>query len=313
MLTVQDTTFAEDAWQKSLLNTWVPNEINMHQDVVQWRGQELTAGERRIVERSLGFFATADSLVANNIVLATADRFEQYPSIHRYLIRQAYEESLHTMSYQHCIESLSMDEGAIYNMYNEIPSVAEKAEWAIKHTAALERSDRDQDVLDNLVSYYAVVEGVYFYAGFAQVLSLGRRNLMSGTSEQFQYILRDESLHLHFGIDLIKAIIKERPDLWGTEAQVRAQDRIKEGTELEIAFAQDTMPQPILGMNAQSTVEYLEYIANRRCRQLGLEHLYEDRDISPFPWMAEMIDMRKEKNFFERRVVDYQIGGQLKH
>ena len=204
------------AWQKYLdgcANHWMPQEINMNADIALWKDPNgLTEDERLIVKRNLGFFATADSLVANNLVLAVY-RLITNPECRQYILRQAFEEAIHTHAYQYCIESLGMDEGEIFNMYHEVPSVAKKASWGLKYTQALNdpnfntgTTQADQDLLKNLIAFYCCLEGIFFYCGFTQILSMGRRNKMTGTSEQFQYILRDESMHLNFGIDMINQI-----------------------------------------------------------------------------------------------------------
>ena len=310
----------EWAWQKYLdgsANHWMPQEVNMNADIALWKSQDgLTADERRIVERSLGYFSTADSLVANNLVLALY-RLITNPECRQYLLRQAFEEAIHTHAYQYCVESLSMDEGAVFNMYREVPSVAAKSAWSLKHTQSLSRPDfqtgtpeTDQELLRNLVAFYCVTEGIFFYCGFSQILSMGRRNKMTGVAEQFQYILRDESMHLNFGIDMINQIKIENPHLWTPEFQDEVTQMIIEGTELEIAYARDTMPRGVLGMNAAIMEEYLHFICNRRLAQIGLKEQYPGAK-NPFPWMSEIIDLRKEKNFFETRVTEYQVGGAL--
>ncbi|GMU47202.1 MAG: ribonucleoside-diphosphate reductase subunit beta [Porticoccaceae bacterium] len=308
------------AWQKYLdgcANHWMPQEINMTADVATWRSADgLSADERTIVKRSLGYFSTADSLVANNLVLAIY-RHITNPEARQYLLRQAFEEAIHTHAYQYCIESLGMDEGEVFNMYRELPSIAKKAAWSLKHTHALGdptfrtgTPETDRELLRNLIAFYAVTEGIFFYCGFTQILSMGRRNKMTGVSEQFQYILRDESMHLNFGIDVINQIKLENPHLWTEDFQREAVRMIIEGTELEIAYARDTMPRGVLGMNAATMEEYLHFIANRRLNQLGLAEQYPGAT-NPFPWMSEMMDLRKEKNFFETRVIEYQTGGAL--
>lgn len=308
------------AWQKYIdgcCNHWMPQEISMQSDVALWRSADaLSEDERRIVKRSLGFFSTADSLVANNLVLAVY-RLITNPECRQYLLRQAFEEAIHTHAYQYCIQSLGMDEGEIFNMYHEIPSVARKASWALNYTKELSdpnfttgTTETDKTLLKNLIAFYCVLEGIFFYCGFTQILSMGRQNKMVGTSEQFQYILRDESIHLNFGIDVINTINQENPHLWDDEMRQLASDMIVEGTELEVAYAHDTMPRGILGMNARKMTEYLQYIANRRLVSIGLERRYSGVS-NPFPWMSEIMDLKKEKNFFETRVTEYQTGGAL--
>ena len=310
----------EWAWQKYLdgcANHWMPQEVNMTADISLWKSDEgLSDDERTIVKRSLGFFSTADSLVANNLVLAIY-RLITNPECRQYLLRQAFEEAIHTHAYQYCIESLGMDEGEIFNMYHEVPTVAEKASWALKYTKEINDPsfttgtvDTDKTLLKNLIAYYCVLEGIFFYCGFTQILSMGRRNKMTGTSEQFQYILRDESMHVNFGIDVINQIKLENPHLWDEEMQSAARGMILEGTALEVSYARDTMPRGVLGMNANMMEEYLQFIANRRLAQIGLSEQYPGVK-NPFPWMSEIMDLKKEKNFFETRVTDYQTGGAL--
>ncbi|MFT6275544.1 MAG: ribonucleoside-diphosphate reductase beta chain [Halioglobus sp.] len=308
------------AWQKYIdgcANHWMPQEVNMTADVATWRSPEgLSDDERRIIMRSLGYFSTADSLVANNLVLGVY-RLITNPECRQYLLRQAFEEAIHTHAYQYCIESLGMDEGEVFNMYREVPTVAKKAAWSISHTHNLSDPnfstgtlESDQTLLRNLIGFYAVTEGIFFYCGFTQILSMGRRNKMTGVAEQFQYILRDESMHLNFGIDVINQIKLENPHLWTEEFQREAVQMILEGTQLEIEYARDTMPRGVLGMNAPMMEEYLQFIANRRLSQLGLPEQFPGV-LNPFPWMSEIMDLRKEKNFFETRVIEYQTGGAL--
>jgi ribonucleoside-diphosphate reductase beta chain len=308
------------AWQKYLdgcANHWMPQEINMNADLALWkRGDGLTEDERRIVKRNLGFFSTADSLVANNLVLAIY-RLITNPECRQYILRQSFEEAIHTHAYQYCIESLGMDEGEIFNMYREIPSVAKKAQWGIQYTRELSdpefktgTPETDKALLQNLIAFYCVLEGIFFYCGFTQILSMGRRNKMTGVAEQFQYILRDESMHVNFGVDVINQIKLENPHLWDQAMRDKATQMILEGTELEIQYARDTMPRGVLGMNSAMMEEYLQFIANRRLTQLGLPEQFKGVS-NPFPWMSEIMDLRKEKNFFETRVTEYQVGGAL--
>ena len=308
------------AWQKYIdgcANHWMPQEINMTADVATWKSADvLSDDERRIVMRSLGYFSTADSLVANNLVLGIY-RLITNPECRQYLLRQAFEEAIHTHAYQYCIESLGMDEGEVFNMYREIPSVAKKAAWSLSHTHSLSdpnfktgTTEDDQTLLRNLIGFYAVTEGIFFYCGFTQILSMGRRNKMTGVAEQFQYILRDESMHLNFGIDVINQIKLENPHLWTEDFQKEVIQMLLEGTQIEIEYARDTMPRGVLGMNAAMMEEYLQFICNRRLAQLGLPEQFPGVQ-NPFPWMSEIMDLRKEKNFFETRVIEYQTGGAL--
>ncbi len=311
------------AWEKYLTgcaNHWMPQEINMTADLALWRNPDgLSDDERRLVKRNLGFFSTADSLVANNIVLAVY-RHITNPECRQYLLRQAFEEALHTHAYQYIIESLGLDEAEVFNMYREIPSIHDKAAFELQFTEELADPNfhtgtpaTDQRLLRNLIGFYVIMEGIFFYVGFVQMLSLGRRNKMVGAAEQFQYILRDESQHANFGIDVINTIRAENPHLWTPAFQKEISDLMREAVELETKYATDTMPRGVLGLNSNMFSEYLRFIANRRASQIGLEEIYSASDASnPFPWMSEMLDLNKERNFFETRVIEYQTGGALK-
>lgn len=308
------------AWQKYLdacANHWMPQEINMSRDIATWKDPNgLTADERTIIKRNLGFFVTADSLVANNLVLAIY-RHITNPECRQYLLRQAFEEALHTHAYQHIVESLGLDQGEIFNMYREVPCIADKDVFELQFTRELMNGafetgteENDRRFLRNLIGYYVIMEGIFFYVGFVQMLSFGRRNKMGGASEQFQYILRDESMHLNFGIDLINQIKIENPRLWTEPFQEEVIGLIRAAVGLECRYAADTMPRGVLGLNAAMFDDYLRFIANRRCQQIGLPLQYPGAT-NPFPWMSEVLDLKKEKNFFETRVTEYQTGGAL--
>ncbi|TAL76424.1 MAG: ribonucleotide-diphosphate reductase subunit beta [Burkholderiaceae bacterium] len=308
------------AWEKylaSCANHWMPTEINMSRDITLWKNPNgLTEDERRIVKRNLGFFVTADSLAANNIVLGTY-RHITAPECRQFLLRQAFEEAIHTHAYQYIVESLDLDESEIFNAYNEIPSIQAKDEFLIPFINAIADKDfktgtpeADQTLLKSLIVFACLMEGLFFYVGFTQILALGRQNKMTGAAEEYMYILRDESMHCNFGIDLINTIKLENPHLWTPAFREEIQDLFKKAVDLEYAYAEDTMPRGVLGLNASMFKSYLRFIANRRCQQIGIPAQFPPEE-NPFPWMAEMIDLKKERNFFETRVIEYQTGGAL--
>jgi ribonucleoside-diphosphate reductase beta chain len=295
----------------------MPQEVNMQRDIELWKSANgLTDDERLIVKRNLGFFVTADSLAANNIVLGTYRQITA-PECRQFLLRQAFEEAIHTHAYQYIVESLGLDEGEIFNAYHEIPSIKAKDEFLIPFIDTLTNPQfktgtvsADRDLLKSLVVFACIMEGIFFYVGFVQILALGRQNKMTGSAEQYQYILRDESMHCNFGIDLINTIKLENPDLWTDQFKNELIVLFQKGVELEYAYAEDTMPRGVLGLNASMFKEYLRFICNRRMQQIGLEPLFVGVS-NPFPWMSEMMDLKKEKNFFETRVIEYQSGGAL--
>ncbi len=312
------------AWDKYLAacaNHWMPQEVNMSRDIALWKDPNgLSDDERRIIKRNLGFFVTADSLAANNIVLGTY-RHITNPECRQFLLRQAFEEAIHTHAYQYIVESLGLDEGEIFNAYHEVESIRAKDEFLIPfidtltdpefRTSAFGGSVRnDQELLRSIIVFACLMEGLFFYVGFTQILAMGRQNKMTGAAEQYQYILRDESMHCNFGIDLVNQIKLENPHLWTREFKQEITELFHKAVQLEYAYAEDTMPRGVLGLNASMFKGYLRYIANRRAQQIGLEVLFESEE-NPFPWMSEMIDLKKERNFFETRVIEYQSGGAL--
>ncbi len=308
------------AWDKYLAqcaNHWMPQEINMNRDIALWKDPNgLTDDERLIIKRNLGFFVTADSLAANNIVLGTY-RHITAPECRQFLLRQAFDEAIHTHAYQYITESLGLDEAEIFNAYNEISCIRNKDNFLIPFIDTLcdphfktGTLQNDQALLKSLIVFACMMEGLFFYVGFTQILAMGRQNKMVGAAEQYQYILRDESMHANFGIDMINQIKLENPHLWTEAFTKELSSLFEEAVDLEYAYAEDTMPRGVIGLNAPLFKAYLRYIANRRMAQIGLAPIFDQPD-NPFPWMSEMVDLKKERNFFETRVIEYQTGGAL--
>lgn len=308
--------WAREHYKNGIANNWTPEEIPMQQDIEQWRSKNaLTEGEKRLILWNLGFFATAESLTANNIVLAVYKNVTN-PECRQYLLRQAFEESIHTDTFIYCCDSLGLNPDDIYTMYLTIPSIAEKDEFVVQLTASIfdpnfttEGKENIRAFLHDLIGYYVIMEGIFFYAGFAMMLALKRQNKMVGVGQQFEYIMRDESIHLAFGCDLINAIITENPEVWTKDLQDEIVELIKKAVTLEQRYAYDACPAGLLGINAQQFSDYVEYIADRRLERLGLNKIYFKEN--PFLWLSEATDLRKKKNFFETRVTEYQNAGAL--
>lgn len=306
------------AWEHYIngcANHWMPTEVAMAKDIDLWKSNKLNEVERHVIMRNLGFFSTAESLVANNIVIAIFKHVTN-PECRQYLLRQAFEEAIHTHAFHYIVESLALDEGEIFNMYHEVSSIRDKDNFEMHLTEEILRPDFTtstqegaQKFLENLIGFYIIMEGIFFYSGFAMILSFHRQNRMTGIGEQFQYILRDETVHLNFGIDLINGIKDENPDLWSPAFQNHISGQIREAVELEVRYAEDCLGTGILGLTAPMFREYAQYIADRRLGRIGLEPQYGSKN--PFPWMSEIIDLGKEKNFFETRVTDYQSAANL--
>lgn len=309
--------WARKYYKLGVANNWTPEEVNMQKDVEMWRSPTaLSEEERRVVMYNMGFFSTAESLTANNIVLAIYKHITN-PECRQYLLRQAFEEAIHTDTFIYCCDTLGLNPDEVYNMYLNVPSIKKKDGFVIEMTRSLLDPDfttqgtkNVQNFVHDLVGYYLIMEGIFFYAGFVMMLSFLRQNKMVGVGEQFQFILRDESVHLAFGSDLINTIVRENPGIWTEKFKKTIVANVKQSVQLEYEYTEDCLPRGIIGLNKKAIKKYLEYIADRRLKRIGLAEIYHSKN--PFPWMAEIIDLRKEKNFFETRVTEYQSGGTLR-
>lgn len=305
--------WAREHYKKGVANNWTPEEVNMQKDVEQWQSpKDLTADERRLIMWNMGFFSTAESLTANNIVL-TIYKHLTNPECRQYLLRQGYEEAIHTDTFIYCCDTLGLDPDEVYTMYMNIPSIKKKDDYVIEMTKSIldpdftTKGDKNiQRFVHDLIGYYVIMEGIFFYAGFVMMLSMLRQQKMVGVGEQFQFILRDESVHLAFGSDLVNTIIEENPQIWTDEFKKDITDKVKQAVQLEYEYAKDCLPKGILGLNAETIKQYVEYIADRRLERIHLPKVYGSTN--PYPWMSEIIDLPKEKNFFETRVTEYQTG-----
>jgi len=308
--------WARTYYKSGVANNWTPEEVSMQQDVEQWKTPgAISVKERELILLNLGFFATAESLTANNIVLAIY-RHVTNPECRQYLLRQAFEEAVHTDTFIYCCESLGLDPDMIYTMYETVDVIKEKDEFVVGLTKSIFDSNFEivdsnttQMFLRDLIGFYVIMEGIFFYAGFAMMLSLKRHQKMVGVGEQFEYIMRDESIHLAFGCDLISAIIQENPEVWTTAFKQEVVDLIKHAVELEMNYASQACPDGLLGITRKQFCDYVQYVADRRLVRLGLAKVYNKEN--PFLWMSEATDLSKEKNFFETRVTEYQSGGSL--
>ena len=308
--------WARQHYKDGVANNWVPEEVGMQKDVEQWKSDSvLSETERRLIVWNLGFFSTAESLTANNIVLAVYSHITN-PECRQYLLRQAFEEAVHTDTFIYCCDSLMLDPEEIYNMYKTIPSIKEKDDFVVELTKSVFDRSFTTEGLENvrkfvhdLVGYYVIMEGIFFYAGFAMMLALKRQNKMVGVGEQFEFIMRDESVHLAFGCDVINTVKNENPEIWTEAFQQELVELIKKSVDLEKTYAHDACPQGLLGINADQFAKYVEYIADRRLERIGLPKLFGTPN--PLPWMSQSTDLSKEKNFFETRVTEYKTGGNL--
>ncbi len=293
-------------------NHWTPLEISMAQDVHDYH-YKLTPAERHVFENVLAYLTTSDILAMRNIGLAVMEKMTA-PELQIYQARQVYEEALHTWTYQHCIETLGLDQQEIYNRYRVIPEIHGKIALANRRLERVMRADFDLTQRDNLhefaLSYLffaGIFEGCWFYNGFSPIFALQRRGLMKGTAEQLQYIMRDEVLHCAFGIRVVRTLLQEEQLQLDPAAVARLWE---EAEAAESAYARYVLREPILGYNAEVHIGQFRFIANRRARQLGLAEPFPGAE-SSLTWLDEQANLRKEKNFFETRVTEYQTGGAL--
>tara|TARA_R100000664_G_scaffold34249_1_gene55752 strand:+ start:450 stop:1457 length:1008 start_codon:yes stop_codon:yes gene_type:complete len=304
------------AWQLFLdgaANNWMPTEVPMSKDIEQWRSSQLSDDERLMVKRCLGFFAGSESLVANNLLLSIF-KFVTDAECRQYILRQAYEESLHNLTVVYVCDSLGLDIDEVYQAYLSIPSIKVKDDFLMEISTDINRPNFNintiegkKEFLRNIITYYVICEGIFFFSGFAMLLSLNRQNKMPGIGEQIQYTLRDESLHIKFGTNLINRIREDNPKVWSKSFEQETMSHIEKAIELEVQYAKDVLPNGILGLNSDMFIDYVKYIANRRLVNLNMDSPYKDAK-NPFPWMSEIIDLEKCKNFFETRVTEYSSG-----
>ena len=306
-------SWAWDLYRKGKNNNWNPEEVPMVKDVQNWKGDVLTDPERLIIKRCLGFFAGTESLVGNN--LFTLFKYITDPECRQYMARQMYEECLHNDTVVYICDSLDLDINEVYEAYESIPAIKAKDDFLMNITSDLNRPgfttetiEGKREVTKSAFLYYIVCEGTFFYSGFAMLLALSEK--IPGIAEEIQYTLRDETLHIEFGTKVLNKIKEQNPDVWTKEFEGELTQYLKDAVNLEIDYAKEVLPTGILGLNAEMFVDYMQFIANRRLKSLGMKFRYKSSK-NPFPWLSETIDLDKQKNFFESKVTEYQNAGAL--
>jgi ribonucleoside-diphosphate reductase beta chain len=295
-------------------NNWNPEEVPMTKDIQNWKiPGAITDAEKLLIERCLGFFAGTESLVGNN--LFTLFKYITDPECRQFMARQMYEECLHNDTIVYICDSLDLDINEVYEAYENIPSIKAKDDFLMNITHELNQLDIDTstpegitEIIKAAFTYWVVCEGTFFYSGFVMLLALSEK--IPGIAEQIQYTLRDESIHIKFGVGVLNKIREQHPDVWDEALDLELTNYLKQAVDLEIQYAKDALPEGILGLNADMFVDYMQFIANRRLESLGMNFRY-DSDTNPFPWLSETIDLDKQKNFFESKVTEYQNAGAL--
>lgn len=302
--------WAYQHYKDGVANNWVPSEAPMQSDCEMWKSNKLTETEKRTIMWTLGFFSTGESMTSNNIVLALYKHIND-PACRMYLGRQLYEELNHSDSFIYIIDSLNLDSDTVYNAYKEIATINEKDEFVVSLTKNIMDANFDPEkdpasLIDDLIGYYVILEGIMFYSGFSMMLALKNQNKMVGIGEQFDWIRKDEAIHVAFGMDLINTIKKEYPHVWSDKIKQRVIDNIKRAVELEEKYITDAVPVVFAAIPSKLYKQYIQYMADFRLARLGLPSIYNVEN--PFPWLSKMSELNKEKNFFETKVTEYAQG-----
>lgn len=309
-------TWAIDLWKKGCANNWMPQEVDMSEDVKQWKQKDfLTDDERLLVKRTLGLFAMGESLVSNSIE-SVEYKYISDGAARQYLLRKSYEESLHNWTVAVCCDSYNLDINEVAEAYRNIPTIKSKNQYIMESLDSfgadfdISTKEGKQKFLKNLIVFYLVVEGTWFFSNFALIMSLGRQNKLIGLYDQINYTVRDESLHVEFGINVINKIKEDYPSVWTKEFQKEIIDTVKRGVEIEFDYSKDVLPTGILGVTLPMLIDYIKYLADIRFKSIDLEPVYNQTK-NPFPWLGEAQDATGMSAFFERREKNYQNAGAL--
>lgn len=306
--------WAMDLYDQAVANTWFPNEIQLGQDLADWK--KMSEEERHALTFLMSYFNPNELLV--NKALA----FGVYPYVnaaecHLYLAKQMWEEANHCMSFEYVLETFPIDRKASYAAHVETPSMARKEEFETKFikrmtedTLDIKSTEGKKDFVRNLVAYNIILEGIWFYSGFMVALSFRQRNLLRNFGSLIDWVVRDESLHLKFGINLILTVLEENEDLQTEEFAAEIKQMILDGVEMEEQYNKDLLPNGILGLNADYINQYVKYLADRRLEELGFDTHYKVSN--PAKWMAAANDTLQLVNFFESTNTSYEVNGPKK-
>lgn len=308
--------WAYDLYRQMKANHWEPEDIPMQKDVEQWQSEHLLSDvERWIIRMGIGYFSAAEGMVGDNILHVVRERVTA-PELKLVLGRHAHEENIHADSLLYMISSLGINPHECEAMFDDIPSIRAKNEFVMASSRALRRDLDLTDVVNqrlfakNVFMFGQCMEGTQFYGLFGMVLSLYRQNKFPGIGQMFRYTLRDESNHIELFRNLLMELIDENPAVWTAAFQEELRGLMAEAVRLEKDFIADCLPAQAVGLSADQFGEYIDYIADRRLEGCGLAPL-RGGAVNPFPWLAEMMDISKEQNFFEGRVTEYQKSSAL--
>ncbi|OGB96929.1 hypothetical protein A3F06_00860 [candidate division TM6 bacterium RIFCSPHIGHO2_12_FULL_36_22] len=302
--------WAHKYYRNSIVRNWTPEEISMQCDLNQWLSATvLTDDERVMVLRTIGYFSTASSFTVNNIIL-TAYKHITNQECRQYLLRQAYEMSIHTEAFIQCCDTLGLDPEEIYSMHQTIETMSAKDDFVAQIAVmssdknfSLDTTKNIQKFIFNLVAYYIIMEGIFFYTGFAMMLMLRRRNKLAGIGQLFENIMRDQTTHVAFGCDIIKEICIENPTVWTPAFKDELMGMIKHAVTLEKNYVEDICPYGIMGVDAEQFGQYIDYIADTRLEQIGLPKLFQQ--VNPFKWISQSFEKKPELMQYHTTEVKY--------
>lgn len=301
-----------EMYRNAIKNTWTVEEVDFSSDVNDLRSK-MTPAERHLINRLVAFFATGDSIVANNLVLNLYKHINS-PEARMYLSRQLYEEALHVQFYLTLLDTYIPDHAEreqAFAAVEQIPSIKKKAEFCQKWIDSIESLDSLQTKEDrkkfllNLICFASCIEGLFFFAAFSYVYFLRSKGLLHGLASGTNWVFRDESAHMAFAFDVVKTVRKEEPDLFDEELTRDIVTMLDEAVECELQFAEDVLALGVAGLSITDMRQYLEFIADQRLAMLGLPKVYKSKN--PFSFM-DLQDVQELTNFFERRVAAYQVA-----
>ncbi|WP_425477957.1 ribonucleotide-diphosphate reductase subunit beta [Lysobacter soli] len=301
-----------EMYRDAIRNTWTVEEVDFSLDVNDLK-HKLGPAERHLIERLVAFFATGDSIVANNLVLNLYQHINA-PEARMYLSRQLYEEALHVQFYLTLLDTYLPDPVArakAFAAVENIPSIRAKAEFCFKWIDSIQGLQRIETVeqrrqfLLNLICFACCIEGLFFFAAFAYVYYLRSRGLLHGLASGTNWVFRDESCHMAFAFEVIRTAREEEPHLFDDELKAQVVRMLEEAVECEMQFAQDVLSGGVAGLSPKDMRQYLQYCADQRLAQLGLPKHFNATN--PFAFM-DLQDVQEVTNFFERRVSAYQVG-----
>jgi ribonucleoside-diphosphate reductase beta chain len=304
-------------YNQGMDNHWRPKDVNMTDDAAEWRNGKITDDEKLIVKRALGLFSAGESEVNNNIFLSEY-RYVTDGAARQYMVRKAQEEAIHNETVMVCCEYFNLSEKEVAEAYLNVPSIKRKSDFLLKNTHDV-LVDKNFDItivagkqqfLKNIITYYIICEGMFFWSNFVMLLSIYRRGLLKGVGKQIKYTLRDESIHVQFGVWLINEIKKDYPEIWTKEFQKEVIDLINEAIEIEIEYAKDTLPRPMMGFNSSMFVDFVKFVGNQRFIEIGIDFKFPNIK-NPFPWVAEVMEAKSMTAFFENKEIDYKHSSAL--